>query len=83
MTILNLYGIDKTLLFTSIIFLSGLFSNTPLLPKSSLFNFTVQGVTDFDMSSIDYVDEHVTISLNITSDNLMIIEQESFIALIQ
>ena len=42
----------------------------------SLFNFTVQGDTDFDMSSIDYVDEHVTISLNMTSDNLMIIEQE-------
>ncbi len=47
-----------------------------ILTFFSLFNFTVQGDTDFDMSSIDYVDENVTISLNMTSDNLMIIEQE-------
>ena len=47
-----------------------------ILTFFSLFNFTVQGDTDFDMSNIDYVDEHVTISLNMTSDNLMIIEQE-------
>lgn len=47
-----------------------------ILTFFSLFNFTVQGDTDFDMSSIDYVDENVTISLNMTSDNVMIIEQE-------
>lgn len=42
----------------------------------SLFNFSTQGDTDFDLSKIDYIDDNVIIVLKATSDNMMVIEQD-------
>ena len=49
---------------------------TSLLSILSLFNFTVQHDTDFEISNTEYIDQSIVLTLKMTSDNIMAVEQE-------
>ncbi len=49
---------------------------TSLLSILSLFNFTIQHDTDFEVSNTEYIDQSIILTLKMTSDNIMAIEQE-------
>ena len=49
---------------------------TSILSILSLFNFTIQHDTDFEISNTEYIDQSIVITLKMTSDNIMAVEQE-------
>jgi hypothetical protein len=49
---------------------------TSLLSILSLFNFTIQNDTDFEISNTEYIDQSIVLTLKMTSDNIMAVEQE-------